>query len=56
MKHLSLINRALDALEKSTQRAITVAKVPAIQQAYEQELLAVQAARVDINQKDFFKS
>lgn len=55
MKHLSLLNRALDALEKSVQRAITVASVPAVKQAYEAELLEVQTARVDINQKDFFK-
>lgn len=56
MKHLQLINQALDALEKSVSRAITVASVPAVKQAYEQQKHDIQAARVDINQKDFFKS
>lgn len=55
MKYLALLNRALDALEKNTKRNITVATIPSVQQAFETQLKEIQAARVEINQKDFFK-
>lgn len=53
---ITKLNAGLDLLEKSTKRAINVASVPTVQQAYEAELLLIQEARVVINQKDFFKS
>lgn len=55
-EQLKIINDGLSLSEKSLNRSISIASVPAIKQAYEQQLRDVQATRVALNQKDFFKS